>query len=160
MMGERQEANAKKLYSVWVCPKCGKTAHIDRSYCDCHAGLTHAKVRITEDPPDVDRCNFESNGLTCADCPETCKWCASFGVGITNSEGFGGRDCLYYSPSSVRCCCCQAQVKLAVEIGKIHFGELMGKMNAENFYKMANFIGEQMKAPVLARINAQELRAG
>jgi hypothetical protein len=36
----------------------------------------------------------------------------------------------------------------------------MGKMNAENFYKLADYIAAEMKKPVLARINHAREKAG
>jgi hypothetical protein len=123
-------------------------------------------VRITEEPPEIDRCNFETVGLTCADCPETCDWCASFGVDHTNSQGFGGKDCLRRK-NTAHCYCCQAQVKLAAELGQINFGELLRKAVSDkhfpednHFYKAGDFIAAEMKKPILARINQAQERAG
>jgi hypothetical protein len=155
-----EASNAKQSYTVSVCPNCGKTVHTSRMYCNCHANLRQAKVRITEEPPEIDRCNFEAVGLTCADCPETCDWCASFGVDHENSQGFGGIDCLYRK-NNARCHCCQEQVKFAVELGQINFGELFRNATGGNyFYKSGDYIAAKIKEPILARINQAQEKAG
>jgi hypothetical protein len=154
------KSNAKQSFTVSVCPNCGKTVHGSRMYCDCHANLSQAKVRITEEPPEIDRCNFETAGLTCADCPETCDWCASFGVDHENSQGFGGIDCLRRK-NDARCHCCRAQAKISTELGQFNLAELLKKAtNAEQFYKTGDTIAAEMKAPILARINQALERAG
>jgi hypothetical protein len=155
-----EASNAKQSYTVSVCPNCGKTIHTSRMYCDCHANLRQAKMRITGEPPEIDRCNFETAGLTCADCPETCDWCASYGFDHTNSQGFGGKDCMYRR-NTARCHCCQTQVKLAVKIGTFNFGEIFRNVTAgKHFYEVSEVIADEMKKPILARINQAQERAG
>jgi hypothetical protein len=162
MAVDEGRTNARRSYFVWVCPNCGKTVHISRSYCDCHADIAQAKARITEKAPEVDKCNFETAGLTCNDCPEPCNWCFSFGVNKTNNTGFGGADCRYRK-NDARCYCCQAQVKLAAKLSTDDFWKLMngsGGMNSTKFYAMADFIRTEMEKPVLARIQHAREEAG
>jgi hypothetical protein len=154
------KSTAKQLYTVSVCPNCGKTVHKSRMYCDCHANLNQAKVRITEEPPEIDRCNFETAGLTCADCPETCDWCASYGVDHANSEGFGGIGCRHRK-NDARCHCCQAQAEISTKLGQFNLGELLRKAtNVKHFYEVGDVIAAEMKAPILARINQAVEKAG
>jgi hypothetical protein len=163
---EETKKQAKKLNTMWVCPNCGKTLHIKRRYCNCHASLDRAKVRISEELPEIGPCNFESSGLNCNDCPENCMWCASFGFPETDNQGFGGKDCRN-NKGTTRCFCCQAQVKLALKIAAVDFSELLREAltkkesGAENvFYKTADFINSEMCKPVLARIQQAREKAG
>jgi hypothetical protein len=156
------DAAAVKQHFMSVCPSCGKTVHISRNYCNCHARLYRQTVILSEKQPDIGPCNFESPGLTCNDCPENCKWCASFGSSGMNNQGFGGKDCRY-NDGSVRCFCCQAQVKIATDLGKADFSglftEAMKKQKPEGeggkniLHQSSDFISEEMKKPVLNRIN-------
>jgi hypothetical protein len=156
-------AERKKQHTVWVCPKCGKTVHADRRYCDCHADLSCATARLTKNLPEIGPCNFETSGLNCNDCPEDCAWCASFGDPTTNKRGFGGKDC-QHNAGTARCYCCQAQVKLGLEIGESSLSEIMGKITSETqitFADVAEFIQEKREKPILARIRRkrEELEA-
>jgi hypothetical protein len=165
MVDNQKNKEKAKTNVMWVCPSCGKTVHIRRKYCVCHTDLGRAKVRVSEEPPEIKQCNFEAEGLHCGDCPEDCMYCASFGFPRTNNAGFGGKDCRYKSDKA-RCYCCQAQVKLAIKLGEVNFSEIIGgvlekKEGAENLYfKAAGFIHDEMVKPVLARINRERERAG
>ncbi|MDR3173382.1 MAG: hypothetical protein LBU19_03950 [Treponema sp.] len=157
---------AKKAHAVLVCPSCGKTAHISRKYCGCHADLSRAKAAMSEEPPEAGPCNFETEGLHCGDCPEGCRRCASFGHPQTNGAGFGGEDCRH-NAGTARCGCCQAQVKIAIKLGKTDFTELIKGLlekrapgSPENIYgEIAGFIRSGMVKPVLARINREREKA-
>jgi hypothetical protein len=153
----------KQRYFVQVCPNCGKTVHEKRRFCDCHMSLNRAKVRISEEPPEIGDCNFECEGLTCNDCPETCKVCAGFGFAISNIAGFGGKDCLYKSKMA-RCSCCQEQIEIVLDIEKEKFSDLSRsaaiKAGENVYFKMAELIRREMSKPVLDRINRQLEKAG
>jgi hypothetical protein len=158
MMQNKAAAGEKKTYSMWVCPNCGKTVHLDRVYCDCRADLLQACISTSENTPEIDHCNFETANLSCADCPEDCAWCASFGEPRTKKNGFGGKNCRYRSDIS-RCYCCQAQVKLANKITEeMNFSGLL--TTAEMMRKMADYIRTKREEPVLARIRQNRERAG
>jgi hypothetical protein len=145
---QEEKPEIKKSYPMWVCPGCGKTVHIDRQYCDCHTRLDQAAIRMAEEPPEYDRCNFEMADLTCADCPENCEWCPGFGTRETNSAGFGGKDCLHRNTLSARCSCCLDQVTISDELKGI---KLMGS-RFKNFKDMTDYIRSTMKKPILDRI--------
>jgi hypothetical protein len=149
MSNENAEKKAVKLHTVWVCPKCGETVHEDRQYCDCHADLSGAKARISKNPPEIGRCNFETSRFSCNDCPEGCAWCASFGELVTNRAGFGGKDCLHHG-GTARCYCCQSQIKLGFEIGQ-SISKIMGNITSEKLKAMANAIQEAREKLVLAQ---------
>jgi hypothetical protein len=166
MIGVDDEKKAVKPRTVWVCPGCGSTVHADRRCCDCHTDLSGATARLTEKPAEIDRCNFETPGLNCGDCPENCGWCASYGSPATNSRGFGGKDCRGYS-GTARCYCCRYQVKLALKIAEEGFFRIMGDaaikkddVTANPLKTLANVIRVEMEKPVLARINHAMGKAG
>jgi hypothetical protein len=165
MSVDEDKTNAGQVYSAWVCPDCGKTVHLKRRYCNCHADLSRAKVMVSKEPPEIGPCNFESDSLNCNDCPEDCMWCASFGLPAINNDGFGGNDCLY-KKKTVRCFCCQSQVKLSLEIDSVDLSELLRGVLAKKesgaanvYYKMADFIKAKMERPVLARIQQAREKA-
>jgi hypothetical protein len=89
----RREAGGRVNY-VCGCPQCGKTAPLGRRYCVCRAPLNHAGAREAE-KPELERLNFETAELSCADCPEECVWRMSFGSPLINGRGFGGKECKY-----------------------------------------------------------------
>jgi hypothetical protein len=161
---QNETEKAKRLNSMWVCSKCGKTVHIGRKFCNCHNFLSGSEVLMSENSPEIDICNFETDRLTCADCPEICTWCASFGVIHTNERGFGGRDCRHRN-NDARCFCCQAQVEIGLGINEINFGDFVSR-DAENTGKkslmkeLADVIQARMEKPVLARINGKREKAG
>jgi hypothetical protein len=162
LIGEDDGKKAVRLNTVWVCPKCGATVHADRRYCDCHADLSGAAARLTKDPPDIGRCNFETSGLNCGDCPEDCAWCASFGEPVTNRQGFGGKDCRH-NAGTARCYCCQYQVKISLRIGESGLGGIMKIITSEKgvtFADAAEYIQAEMEKPVLARISHRMGKAG
>jgi hypothetical protein len=84
-------------------------------------------------------------------------WCASFGFPETNDKGFGGKDCRHKT-GTPRCSCCRAQVKLALEIGRVDFMKLIREASREfenpgNVYRNTDgFIRSEIEKPVLARI--------
>jgi hypothetical protein len=162
---EKEAAAVKKLNTMWVCPSCGKTVHISRKHCNCHARLLRASVKISGEDPEIGPCNFEAPGLTCNDCPEDCKWCFSFGVLETNKAGFGGKDCRYNN-GSVRCYCCQSQARITLDIVKADFTGLasfiLKKQKGEEnpFHGMADCIRDAMTRPVLNRIQQRMGEAG
>jgi hypothetical protein len=166
LIDENKKKETVKPHTVWVCPGCGSTVHADRRYCDCHADLSNARARLTEKPADAGRCNFETSGLCCNDCPENCGWCASFGSPVSNSRGFGGKDCRGYS-GTARCYCCRYQVKLALKIAGEGFFRIMGDaalkkddVTANPLKTLSNVIRAEMEKPVLARINHAMGKAG
>jgi hypothetical protein len=154
---------------VRVCPSCGKTAHLDRKYCDCHADLRNAGATYSAKLPEVGPCNFEAPGLHCGDCPERegCRYCASFGEPRLNKDGFGGEECRHRTAGSKRCSCCLWQVKLALQIRRADFSGTFKAQSrdADNrlerapnlFFHAASKIYDDMTRQVLARIEqAQE----
>jgi hypothetical protein len=159
MIDDNDEKKTERLYDMWVCPNCGRTVHISRSYCDCHADITSAMVKQSKTPPEIGPCNFETSRLCCNDCPETCKWCPSFASPEPNKKGFGGKDCRH-SGSSARCYCCQAQVKIGISLGKAGISKTMGNMTSKSLHIMAGIIQEKVEEMVLARINREREKAG
>jgi hypothetical protein len=121
---------------------------------------------MSEDPPEINPCNFETEDLHCGDCPENCKYCASFGIAQTNRAGFGGKECRHKTTETARCYCCQIQVKLALKIGGKKFSELVKwflerKDEEENVcVRTAVYIHDEMVKPVLARIDREREQAG
>ena len=163
----KKDPAAPKPGIVRVCPSCGRTAHPDRKYCDCHADLRNAGAMVSAKPPEVGPCNFEAPGLHCGDCPEDCLYCASFGEPRRNKAGFGGEECRHRTAGSKRCSCCLWQVKLALQISRSDFS---GTFKAQSrdadsrqerapnlFFHAASMIYDDMTRQVLARIEqAQE----
>jgi hypothetical protein len=137
--------------AVWVCPACGKTVHLSRSYCDCHAGLFRAKALLSESSPQIGRCNHESSRVNCNDCPENCDWCASFGRPEKNPRGFGGKTCAYRSKTA-RCNCCQEEIKLDVYLQQTNLQEIIKPVSLKTLKAMSAVIQEALDKPVLARI--------
>jgi hypothetical protein len=160
MAVEKQAAKQEpeKQYTVLVCPNCGKTVHVRRKYCACHTLLTSAPVKMSEDPPEVKACNFETRSLTCDDCPEFCKWCAGFGALKPNRQGFGGYECLH-KEEWARCYCCQAQVKIVLKIVDTDFSGFIIKTESNVFYELADFVSSRIEKPVSARINRERDKA-
>jgi hypothetical protein len=175
MMGEKKDkAPAKQARLMHICPACGKTVDMSRRYCDCHASLNRAATTVSAEPPEVKPTNFETEGLNCGDCPESCLYCASFGEPAINSDGYGGKDCKHWF-GSAKCHCCQAQVDLAIAMrDKVNLSQLVRSVlesrraagKAEDlagkniFLEAADVIREQMEAPVLNRIKQRQEQAG
>jgi hypothetical protein len=180
-MIQKDTTEPGKTYSLWVCPSCGKTTHLSRKYCDCHADLCHASGKTDSKLPEVGPYNFEVPGLHCGDCPEACMYCASFGESQMNSAGFGSKDCRHKTIVTAQCYCCQSQIKLAAEFTAVNFMELIGEILAQRrakaaedknqgeteeeeeteeeknvFFKAADFIRDAMAKPVLDRIRQAE----
>ncbi|MDR1249015.1 MAG: hypothetical protein LBK63_06905 [Treponema sp.] len=174
MIGETKKPDARNMNLLKLCPACGKTAHTSRKYCDCHADLRQATFIESTNPPQVEKINFESPGLTCNDCPEDCKYCFSFAEPDTNRDGFGGKDCRHQMTGTARCYCCQGQVKIAENFHLISFVEVaravMERRRAEGnaealdgenlFQEAAGVIWEQMTEPIRNRINQALQRVG
>jgi hypothetical protein len=131
-----------------LCPACGKTVHATRRYCDCRADLRQATFTESANPPQVEKINFESPGLTCNDCPEDCKYCFSFAEPETNRNGFGGKDCRHQITGTARCYCCQVQVKIATEIGRTNFTELIREIAAERRVKTDSALASDLDVKV------------
>lgn len=154
----KTERAAAETRPLRVCPSCGKTAHIGRKYCDCHADLRRAGVIQSAALPEVGPCNFEAPGLHCGDCPENCMYCASFGQPKTNNAGFGGKACRHRA-GTARCYCCRSQTDLAEKLGGVYFSAIIGEIRARNegsenlFAKAASIMREEIAKPILARIN-------
>lgn len=166
MEAKKSGEEAKKLNSVWICSKCGKTVHIGRRFCVCHNFLSGSKVLMSENSPEIDNCNFETDRVTCNDCPEICDWCASFGKIKTNELGFGGLDCRYRKQDA-RCFCCQAQVKLGLRIcNEIDLNDFIALAAKKEPGKegvmgsLSDFIQTETEKPVWARINQKREQAG
>jgi hypothetical protein len=165
MMGDGQKAG-KTMHAVWVCPRCGKTVHTSREYCNCHKSLLRASATVSE-RPDIGPCNFETANLNCNDCPagQDCKWCPSFGYPKTNGEGFGGLDCRYRT-GKTQCYCCRDQIKLALEIDNDNIADMIKSIVSKEpgkgsvYLDLANHIHAEMEKPVLARINNNQEKAG
>jgi hypothetical protein len=166
----KKRDEGKKTHLTLVCPSCGKTAHIDRKYCDCHADLRHAAVTTSLDPPDVGPCNFEAPGLHCGDCPEACMYCASFGLPQTNGSGYGGKDCRH-NLGIAKCHCCQSQITIAINLRSVSLSKIISevrkekevaeKEEAENlFARAASVIYDEITKPILFRISQKRVRAG
>lgn len=166
-MNDRKSEGAKKTAVVWVCPSCGRTAHIDRKYCVCHASLSHAAANTLAEPPEVGPCNFEVPGLCCGDCPEDCMYCASFGLPQTNGAGYGGKDCRHRM-GIAKCYCCQSQITIAEKLRTLDFYAIIAEIRrerqdaekgaAENLYSQAaSIVLGQITNPVLNRIKQREL---
>jgi hypothetical protein len=156
---EPEKKEVSKLHTVWVCPNCGKTVHADRQYCNCHADLSGARARMSKSLPEISPCNFETSCLNCDDCPEDCAWCASFGDLVTNRRGFGGKDCRH-NGGTVRCYCCQYQIKLGLYIGQSDISEIMGNTTSETLKTMADVIRDEREKLILARIRQKQEKAG
>jgi hypothetical protein len=159
MIGKDDEKKTVKKHSVWVCPNCGKTVHYSRLYCVCRCNLSRAASMMAEEPPEIGRCNLETSGLSCDDCPENCAWCAGFGESSTNKQGFGGQDCRHHGETS-KCYCCQAQVKIGLEIGGNSISGIIGNATSERLRTMADVIREKTEKLVLARIHRAKGMAG
>jgi hypothetical protein len=154
------------IYTVWICPRCGKTAHLDRKYCNCHERLNRATTSKSAKPPQVGPCNFEVAGLNCNDCPETCMRCHSFGSSETNSDGFGGEGCRH-KDSSPLCHCCRSQAKIMTNFARVNFTGLIKELrqdqkmeSANMFLEIADFVREEISKPALSRIQRAMERAG
>jgi hypothetical protein len=159
---EEAGGEAKKQYTYWVCPQCGKTADMRRHYCSCHADLSRSKgVAMSSKPPDVTPCNFETPRIICNDCPENCEWCPSFGDLQTGKKGFGGKDCRGRG-TTTRCLCCQTQIKIGLDINStVDLGKIIENQGLGNSMgKLAELMWAEMEKPVLARINQMRERAG
>jgi hypothetical protein len=168
---EEKRAAAKQTHTSWACPRCGKTVHISRKYCNCHAKLGGNSVTVSEKLPEIGPCNFETDDLNCNDCPENCMYCASFGLPETNKAGFGGKGC-QHNMRTARCYCCQAQVKISIKLSSVAFSEIIReaieKRKADEkanevknvCLRAADIIFDEMTEPVTARINRARERAG
>ena len=164
---EKQEA--PKTSVMWTCPSCGKTAHISRRFCDCHAALRRASVKRSAGLPDVGPCNFEAPGLCCNDCPGGCARCASFVEPRMNSDGYGGEECKNKAGTE-RCSCCQFQIKARRRMATFDFSAYMNEIRERNkaanreenneegknlFARAADVIYEEITQQILARINRE-----
>jgi hypothetical protein len=167
MMPVDERESGKPTHTMWVCPQCEKTVHISRQYCRCHKNLARARAAISEKPPDIGPCNFETAKLNCGDCPsgEDCKWCPSFGYPKTNGEGFGGQDCRYRT-GKTQCYCCQDQIKLSLTIGKAGISDVIRNIVSKEHGKgsvyqaMSDHIHAEMEKLVFDRINHEQEKAG
>lgn len=148
--GQTPQGAGGRVNFVRVCSQCGMTAHLDRRYCGCHAPLNHAEMREAE-KPELDRLNFGTAELSCADCPEDCRWCLSFGRPRADELGFGGLNCRYRTPSP-RCGCCLAQAKPAVRQGQVNMEELIKSYSGERLLRLAEYMRAEMEQPVRNRI--------
>jgi hypothetical protein len=176
MVGEKKEKAPEQQFRLMhICPACGKTVDMSRSYCDCHASLREASVTASANSPEVKPCNFESPGLNCSDCPETCMPCASYGLPEANRAGFGGKNCWHKKTGTALCYCCEAQTKLAIDLrDNVSFSQLarevLERRRAEGkpenlagknvFLEAADINRELMEQPVLDRINQKLEQAG
>jgi hypothetical protein len=158
---------APKTQPAWLCPACGKTAHVSRRFCRCGEALNHAAAAHIAGPPDIGPCNFEIPGLSCDDCPEDCLPCAGYGIPEAAFSGFGGKNCRSHA-GTPRCYCCQAQIKIAINLRKQNISEIIGGVLAKRksgketgegknvFLVAAEIILEETAKPVRARIERYE----
>jgi hypothetical protein len=164
--GKKQEA--PKTHLVLVCPGCGKTAHETRRRCSCGGDLVHAAGAYSSvRPPDCGPCNFETEGLSCDDCPETCAPCSGYGLPKPGRSGRGGKECRRRT-ASARCYCCRSQAEIAENLGKENIAAVIGGVLARRrgggapleernvFFEAADIIRGIIEKPVLARIRRYE----
>jgi hypothetical protein len=171
MVTDSEPGTPEKLIAVWVCPQCGKTVDQRRRYCSCRAYLAGASVKISEKPPEVGPCNFETSRVTCNDCYENCNRCYRFGSTEKDKNGFGGKECDHNTNRGAKCFCCQAQINIALRVkAELDFEKLILAKTEHNDGEspcfancakaMANLIQAGMENPVLNRINQNRQKAG